>query len=259
MRQFSILILFFAFSISLNAQAWTDVGLKAGWGTSWLLNGSIFDDNSYTHQYSFGYNFGLKAGVNIGEHSGFTFDYIISKLEQEFLYTLNDTEFSNTIEWDNHNLYLLYRQSRQGAYFEIGPMLSMVKKVKQTDTGTPILNTNAPVDVTPFYSDNYLSGVIGGGAFLAGGDNATLMLGMRIHYAFQDFISDQGQGSALLVGGQELPFAFPNPNRGDLSVYDDYKQTNPLFIQVLLELNFGLGYFAKTVCSGRVKWFSGRN
>lgn len=249
------LLLILTIQLQLSAQAWTDIGIKVGYGTSWLLNGNIFDDNSYSHQYTWGYNYGAKAGINVGEHIGITFDAIISELGQEFSYTIGTTEFSNSIEWRNLDLYLMFRNSRRGAYFEIGPMLSLVREVKQKDTGVGALRDEF-TDVTPFYSENYLSGVIGGGAFLAGGDRFTLMLGMRVHYAFQDFISEAGQLRGTAPSA-DFESPFPNTLRNNQEVYSDYADTNPLFIQVLLEFNFGVGYFAKTACSGRVKWFSG--
>ena len=86
-------------------------------------------------------------------------------------------------------------------------------------------------------------------------------MGIRIHYALTDFISPQGQDpQALLDQGQSFPF--PTTFRQDFSGFDsdpyaDARITRPLLVQLGVEFNFGVGYFAKTVCGGRVKWIGG--
>ena len=223
-------------------QAWTDVGLKVGYGLSLLNNKNLFNDNQYVHEVNGAYSLGAKAGVNIGEFNSITFDIGISQLKQNFNYTVgsneNAVDYQNNIVWKNLDMYLMYRNTRSSAYIEIGPMLSRIKKVTQTDTGANFKDK----DTKSFYSDKYLSAVLGFGGYVFGSERFTLMLGLRAHYAFQDMISDAGQKAN-----------YPAPFGADK--FDTYEKSNPIFIQAVMEFNFGLGFFAKTACTGRLHWF----
>jgi|GEM_PF-1039542 hypothetical protein len=261
-NHFLTLFLCVVFISSAQAQAWTAVGLKLGGGTSWLIDKNIFDDNTYVHDFSGAFNVGAKASLNLGANHSLSFEVMLAKMKQNFNYEFtNDAmlriESTNEIRWTNVDLYFLYRYYSQGAFSEFGIMSSRVQSVEQRD---PFAGFTDYTDVTSNYQ-NYLSGVFGGGAFVAGSDRFTLMLGIRIHYAFTDFISDAGNDrDALAAQGQAFPY--PNTFRQDFSnlesdPYADARKTSPLLVEMIAEFNFGIGYFAKTICSGRVKWFGG--
>ncbi len=244
------------------AQAWTDIGLKLGGGTSWLVDPNLFDDNTYVHDFSGAFNFGAKASINIGEKHSLSFEAMISNMKQNFDYGWTDDsgtriEGRNEIKWSNLDLYFLYRYYSQGAFSEFGIMRSQLRSVEQLD---PLAGFVDFTDVTSNY-DDYLSAVFGGGAFVAGSERSTLMLGIRIHFALTDFISEAGQNTeSLQAQGQQFPF--PNTFRNDFTgldndPYADARITRPILIELLAEYNFGLGYFAKTICSGRIHWFGG--
>ena len=259
---FLIIILCISFISQIQAQAWTAVGLKLGGGTSWLIDKNIFDDNTYVHDFSGAFNVGAKASLNIGANHSISVEAMISKQKQKFDYGFtNDAmlriDGNNEIRWTNLDLYFLYRYYSQGAFSEFGIMSSRIRSVEQRDALAGYLDFT---DVSSNYQD-YLSAVFGGGAFVAGSDRFTLMLDVRIYYAFTDFISEEGNDpEALQTQGQAFPF--PNSFRQDFSnatndPYSDARKTSPLLIEMIAEFNFGVGYFAKTICSGRVKWFGG--
>ena len=76
----------------------------------------------------------------------------------------------------NIDLYLLYRYYSQGAFSEFGVMRSQLRNVEHLDPQSEFTDFT---DVTSNY-DDYLSVVFGGGAFIAGTERTTLMLGVRI-------------------------------------------------------------------------------
>ena len=247
---FTIIAIFV--STSIFAQAWTDIGVKFGYGIGLLINKNVFDDVSYSHEINGSYNFGGKISLNVGDHNAITFDAMLSQMKQNFNYSIagGPTTNRNEIVWNNLDLYLMLRTNRQGAYLEIGPMMSRVRKITQTDTVHGSFGEGN--DVSAFYIDRYFSAVLGGGSYMYGEGKFTTMLGMRLHYGLQDIISPRGQD-------YDNDFAFPNPSRNPSNIYDTYQSTNPIFVEFILELNFGLGYFAKAACSNRITWFSGRN
>ena len=157
-------------------------------------------------------------------------------MAQKFEYKLLGVFQESQVKWKNIDLYLLYRYNSSTVYLELGPMLSLVRSVDYTDTSIPI-----EIDVEDFYAKKYYSAVFGFGGFLAGTESISLNLGVRVHYALQDFITAEGQ--------------LQNHPAPSTSAYAEYKQTRPLYIEVGLELTFGLGEFAKTSCSKRMHWF----
>jgi hypothetical protein len=236
----TIIILVASFQLS-QAQVWIELGAKGGYGLSLLYNKNIFDDNTYNHQFTGGNGFGGKIGINFGPHHGFTVDVMSRRMAQKFEYKLLGVFEESQVKWKNLDLYLLYRYSSNTVYLELGPMLSLVRSVDYTDSSIPV-----EINVEDFYADKYYSAVFGFGGFLVGTESASLNLGVRIHYALQDFITAKGQIQN-----------FPAPIRS--STYTEYKQTRPLYIEVGLELTFGLGEFARTSCSDRMHWFRSGN
>jgi len=242
---FTLALIIISIQIS-SAQVWIELGAKGGGGMSLLMNKNLLDDSSYNHQFSAGSGFGGHFGMNIGENHGFVFDVMLHKMSQRFEYTLaNDLSFhENTVKWKNLDLYLLYRYNSSRVYLELGPMLSLVRSVENDDDNLLLLGNN----VDDYYADKYYSAVFGFGGYLVGTESFSLNFGIRAHYAMQDFITEKGQNPDLL--GVR---SFPAPVRDE--TYAEYKQTRPLFVEVSLELTFGLGEFAKTSCSNRMHWF----
>lgn len=262
MRKLIVLSILVFSSVFVYSQAFVDVGLKFGAGTSWLLNTNIFDDNTYSHRFSGAFNGGIKTSINFRDKNAITLEALFSSQKQNFDYRW--TEDSGTkiddvseIAWNNLDLYLLYRFYANSAFTEIGVMNSLVQKIEMTDPG---LNFEAE-DVSRYFEDSYLSIVFGGGALVAGEDSWTLMAGMRFHYGFRDFVSDEGNDLTAL-NARDINHTFPNAFHQDFSgqefnPYAEKSDTNPLFVQIIMELNFGLGAFAKQTCGGRTKWIGG--
>lgn len=232
----TIIILAATFQLS-QAQVWIELGVKGGGGLSLLYNKNIFDDNTYNHQLTLGNGFGGKVGMNFGSHHGFTVDVMSRRLGQKFEYKIAGEFQESQVKWKNLDLYLLYRYNSSTVYLELGPMLSFVRSVDYMDSDYTL---PVGVELENLHTNKYYSAVLGFGGFLVGTESVSLNLGARIHYALQDFITADGQVQN-----------FPAPS----STYVEYKQTRPLYIEVGLELTFGLGEFAKTSCSDRAHWF----
>jgi hypothetical protein len=232
----TLIIIASSFQLS-QAQVWIELGAKGGYGLSLLYNKNIFDDNSYNHQFTTGNGFGGKIGMNFGPTHGFTMDVMSRRMGQKFEYKINGAFNESQVKWKNLDLYLMYRYSSSIVYLELGPMLSLVRSVDYTDSSYSL---PIGINVEDLYADKYYSAVFGFGGFLAGTETVSLNLGVRVHYALQDFITAEGQVQNFLA---------------PTFTYTEYKQTRPLYIEVGLELTFGLGEFAKRSCSDRMHWF----
>lgn len=232
----ALLFVLFSFCLQqLHAQLWIDAGVKGSYGLTMLYNTNIFDDGYYSYQLRTGYGFGGKLGINFGEHNGLSMEGMraFSKQSWEYDNVLFPGKYTNLVQWDNWDLYLLYRFYSERAYIELGPKYSLLKHISQEDSGIPL-----NIDVSDFYVKKYPSATLGFGGFLAGSESFALVLGFRIDYAFTDFITESGQN-----------FNYPNPVRSN--IYSDYMSTHPLSGQVSLELNFAIGEYAKATCGKR--------
>ena len=103
------------------------------------------------------YGAGAKFSVNFGPYHGVFLEGLFNKSSQDFIYNTaaSTDDFDYTIEWQNIDLYVLYRGIRNRTYFEIGPMYSMIQKVEQAD------QTNDFVESTDFYESAYLGAGFG--------------------------------------------------------------------------------------------------
>lgn len=241
MKKFSLPFFLLIFAVSLTAQeVWLEAALKGGYGASFLVNKNILDDDSYNYHATPAYNFGGKLAVNFGPFNGISLEGFLTKAGQDFDYSLPLPlgDYENKISWKSLDALLLYRHINNRVYFELGPMYSTVRSVEQFDLETQLTN---PKDN---YEKNYLSGVLGFGGYVAGAETFSLGLGIRLHYGLTDFVNDKGK---------EL--GFPNPS----SNYESDAVTRPAFAEFMVEFNFGIGHWARTSCSERMKFFrSGR-
>ena len=231
----SLIAIFFC--LQLTAQEfWFEAGLKGGIGLSFLYNKNIVDDDNWQYKFTPMSALGAKFSVNFGPYHGVFMEALFNQSKQDFNYnTANSTEdFAYSVKWKSIDTYLLYRGIRNRTYFEIGPMYSLIQKVEQGNGGETFAET------TSFYKNGLPGGVFGFGGYVAGAETFSVGMGVRLHYVFGDMVTEAGQNK-----GYPTPVADPP--------YSVMEKTSPLFALFLIELNFGVGRFAKTACSERFK------
>ncbi|MCF8244517.1 MAG: hypothetical protein K9J37_07360 [Saprospiraceae bacterium] len=230
------LLPFFALLLfnQLNAQKefWFELGAKGSVGLSFLTNKNIIDDDKYTYKLTMMNSFGGKFAANFGHTHSIVVEGMFANLGQDFDYRLvsGGPEATDEIDFKSLNLGLLYRVNMQRNFIELGPVYSKVNSVKHTSES----------DATKFYEDNYLSGVLGFGAYLTGAETFSLGMGLRFHYTFADLVNDNGQKTG-----------YPTPSR--VPPYPDEATSHFAYAELMLEFNFGVGHFAKTSCSDRFR------
>jgi len=212
-------------------QVWFDLGVKGSYGLTMMSNKNIFDDREVDHKITGGYGYGVSLGTHFGDHQGILVEYMRSTGKQNFDEEGGATVQTNNYEWSTNDVLLLYRYTGYGAYFEIGPKLSFVSDVMNTYHDQPAM------DVTNLFEDQWISGVVGFGSYLAGSDVFSLQIGLRLYYQFGDMINEAGQAA-------NLPAYIE---------YDSYKETNLIGALLHLEFNYAFGRFAKESCRDRWK------
>lgn len=212
-------------------QTFFDAGIKFGIGPTLMYNQNIFDDGvAYDHVLTSGTAIGGKLGVNFAGRHGVTVDYMSAKSKQDFDIPGGSHEYV----WKHNDVLLMYRYSGNGAFVEIGPKFSFMNEVNTTLPGA------AELDVTSNFVDNYKSVVFGFGSYLIGSDVLTLQAGVRLHWAFDDMISEQGRSFEPSYPATTRPQDYPT-----------YEKTTATAAQFMLELNYAFGRFAKASCSQR--------
>jgi hypothetical protein len=223
-------------SLNTYSQQWFEAGVKGGYGVSFLANSNLFNDHSFSPQISFGYMYGGKIGFNFNENHAITVDVTTGSIEQKYNYghlnpDSSKTIYNRSIGFDALNILLMYRKAGDGGYFEIGPQLSTITKTRGSDGFTQTKN----VDISANLAKSYYSAVVGFGGYILGSDDFRLILGFRASYAFTDVLSSAGRQSS-----------FPSTTH-----YTNYKAINPVTGMMLMELNFDVGYFARSRCKKR--------
>lgn len=223
---------------SIQAQKrylWLDAGGKILGGGSFMYNADIIDDAGYSPLLSFTYGGGGKFGINFREYHGITFDGLYSFANQKYTYRLDPEGdlLSNEVKWSNFDLAVLYRYTRSINYVEIGPQMSFGRTAYQAN------NQSSFENITDYVNSPYISGIFGFGYMALNSDAFTTMLGFRFTYGINDFLNDSGQAANIIT----------NPIQ-----FDDLSQ-HPFSIQLVLEFNWGIGYYARTVCTGRRSFF----
>jgi len=240
MKKIILPIFLLIFSCSLAAQeVWLEAALKGGYGASFLVNKNILEDDNYNYQATPAYNIGGKFAVNFGPFNGISLEGFYTKAGQNFDYSLPSPlgDYENKISWQSLDALLLFRHINNRVYIELGPMYSVVRSVEQYDLNTQLVNPKSN------YQNGYLSGVLGFGGYVAGAETFSLGLGLRLHYGLTDFVNDNGK-----------QLGFPNPSQR----YESDAITRPAMAEFMVEFNFGIGHWARTSCSERMKFYKAR-
>ncbi len=218
---------------SVYSQGWLDVGLKGGYGLNFLVNKNLYNDHYFSPKLSSGYIFGGKIGVNINQSHAITIDLTSSSLDQAYRYSLdsNVTTFTRSIGYNALNVNVMYRNTTNASYFEIGPQFSMISKTRYSDD----LTKTDKLDIDTSFVKSYYGVAMGFGGYLIGTENFRVILGFRLSYALNDIISESGK----LIN-------FPS-----FVKYENYSPSKPLTAMMMLELNYDIGYFTKSNCKKR--------
>ncbi len=237
MKKLSLSLLL-SLTIALASQAqeiWLEAGLKGGGGVSFLLDKNIIDDPDYRYKFTPMYGFGAKMAVNFGPWHGIIVEGLYNFSGQDLNYQLpgTSTDLLNEIQWNSIDAYLMYRYITNRVYVELGPKYSFISKVEQTNAGLSLENAS------DYYEKGNIGGAFGFGGYIGGAETFSVGLGVRLNYGFTDFVNDEGKKLSLPTG----------------EAFETDETTHPVFAQFLVEFNFGIGHWARTSCSKRMKFF----
>lgn len=253
MKKLTLIALLFSLFNQLHAQGWVDIGIKGVWGPTFLYNQKVFDDNRYNHQITTKGGFGGKVGFNFNTEHEITFDFMVGGLSQDFSYsmlldsTASSAEgFSSNLSYNSFDFLLMYRNNNDGKYFEVGPVLSNIRKVNRSDSyyGS---GTDPNFSISDINSLQYgLS--FGFGAYFLGSDNFGVTGGLRISYLLSDLINNNQQVNQGYPFGEH--YVMNSGYNGTAAPTSS--ASHPLLVQLVFEANLDFAYLARANC-GRTK------
>jgi hypothetical protein len=225
---------------NLNAQTWFDLGLKGGFGGGFLLNKTVNSDSRFDILPQMNHFYGGKVGVNFGEKIGIDLDVDYGKYTYGFSQSKvvgQDQKISYPYKMSYNAISFMptFRYTNEASYLELGFQYSFLKNQNVNDA---ISGSDLQDRLTK--SSKQL--VFGFGGHMVGNDVIALMMGLRFSYAISDL-------TAFEYSGTNFPFT----NYSDIS---GHSPLNRLNAQVVLELNYSLGYFVRASCGRRSAFLS---
>ncbi|MBD3637359.1 MAG: hypothetical protein HUJ25_08410 [Crocinitomicaceae bacterium] len=244
MKKLIILLSLLFLSYTSEAQLWFDLGLKGGVGSGIAMNKTINDDGRFNPSAGFNYFFGGKFGINYGHYVGITCDVDYGAYKYGFQQAevpgKPDTEsYKFTMAYNSINVMPMFRFTKDASYLEVGPQFQFVRNPSIEDEAYP---GSAP---SGDYISSRLTGLVFGfGAHMLGNEVISLMMGLRFNYVLSDLTADDWVDSS-----------FPFNNYPDITTHT---KTNPINAQIVMEVNYSLGYFAKNTsgCGKRVAFLT---
>ncbi|MCB9291434.1 MAG: outer membrane beta-barrel protein [Lewinellaceae bacterium] len=237
---FPLLILFFILATGAEAQIWLELGVKGTMGMTGFYNKNIANDSNHDSQFGLGLSVGGVAAFNFAENHGLNIE-VLSATHHQSMSFRGDDGLNNAVnvEWKGVDTYFMYRWYRNnGAFLEIGPKLTYVNEVQQS-FGTDWSKVNDK------YASRYTSAAFGVGGFVSTSNVLTIKTGIRAEYALTDMVSEQGKMEG-----------YPSP----YTAFDNYAETRPFRAGFYLEVTFGVGGLAKSMCGARgMIWGTGYN
>jgi|GEM_PF-253477 len=222
--------------------AWFDVGFKAMYGGSSILNSAVNDASGLDYSLVFGnsYSVGGKFGINKG-FNGLAIELMYNKGNAEIQDLLSSTNTPVTVDWTGIDIYTLFRNNANLGFFEIGPKFSLLQSLDRTGRDGMLTSLTDDAEVE---TNLGISGVLSMGVLVLGNDRAfSGQIGLRFEYGFTDMIKEGA--------GQDRFEPFPDLVNENVT----YSKSAPIYAGLVFELNFGLGFYGISQCGGRPKLF----
>ncbi len=228
--KYSFLLLFLFLSVFLNAQKkeviWYSFEPKVGIASSILLNKNISDDKTIKPEYLNTYPvFGAGLGVYFKKIVCTQIELLSTKYGQSYNYESIESA-KNNVRINSTDLVSVARGISDGmGYSGFGIKQSFISKVVDDSLG----------DKTNKFKKHFLSIVLDLGFILYHNNVFDMNMNLRFGYALSD-------------AGKSESNQFYQPGQYSSAIYDSYKPTNPASVQLTLNFNWHVGYFATSQC-----------
>jgi len=193
MKKLIVLSLFVIAAVGLNAQSFYFGGAFTGKST-WLLNKAVFDRGaSQDIGASFGNDYGIVGGIDFNDGgAGIEINFLFNTFSQKYVGTKDNfagiySDYTAKSVFKSFDIPVLFKTGSEGAYFEIGPVLSFINKATyERDMNDARLQDIEPTDNSDAYSGTNVGAIMGFGGNINVSDNLKITLGLRFYYGITD-------------------------------------------------------------------------
>ncbi len=192
MKKLFVLSSIVLLTLGLNAQSFYFGGAFTAKST-WLLNKAVFDRGaSQDVGVSFGNDFGIVGGVNFSDAAGLEINFLFNTFSQKYNGTKDIdaailSDFTSKSIYKSLDIPILFKTGSEGAYFEIGPVISFINKSTfEMDYDNALMTDLEPSDNLTNYNGTNFGVIMGFGGNINVSDNLKITLGLRFYYGFTD-------------------------------------------------------------------------
>ena len=238
MKKLIVLSLFVLVALGLNAQAFYFGGAFTGKST-WLLNKAVFDRGaSQDIGASFGNDYEIVGGISFNDGgAGIEINFLFNNFSQNYLGTADadadlNSDFTSRSVYKSFDIPILFKTGAEGAYFEIGPVLSYINEAtyeRDMDDAT-LSDIEPPTDNLAVYNSTNFGAIMGfgGNIFLSDSKSLILTIGLRFYYGFTDISGVNAYGwDSKTTEDKDQEYQSSNPTKDNHWGHKDFK-TNPL-------------------------------
>jgi len=223
-------------TFNLTSQVWFDFGLNGAVGSGFYMGKSFYNDSRFNVVPLLNNAFALKIGVNPSERHSAVIELGYANrayaFDQAFVPGKDENDvFTQQINFNGIQGALLYRNTNEGTFIEVGPMYSKIQNQTISDQVSTVYNNQT------FLTTDVVRGVFGFGGYIMGSERVTLVGGFRLLYDLSDLRAKDNIGEK-----------FPFQNYGETTLNS---QLHTLDFQINLELNVSLGFLARASCGKR--------
>ena len=247
MKKTTLLLSGIIFFFSARAQSF-EIGARYLAVSNWFFNQNVSNagaSDNYAAAYS--YSYGAHIAYNFTDHTGLEADVMLGTNSQSYTGSFDNSgllpdggvyvageSYKSTSTLNITQVPLFFRfLSGNGAYWELGPELSLVKNATYTATykGGPTASSN--YGTTQYFTGSYFSAVLGFGNNIRLYHTLFFNINLRFSYNFTDIKGVDGLGQNL--DNNDL-------YSGNPPYYNSYKPTHAASAAFGLGLIYRIGH-----------------
>lgn len=247
MKKLLTVIALLGCAYSMNAQH-LEVGLKGGYGTTWLMNKNVFDqDEELDPTASFAGQLGINATYFLNDKFGICVELNSQTIKQKY-----SGDFNGDLTGGNYDAMdklkyinvpiLIKLQNEGGVYFEIGPQFNFLGKATgEFDLEDDDTFDYSDRDIKEGFNGTNIGLLFGFGVNISVTDNLVITTGLRLAAGFSDVTKEFTEAELLeLEGDEKIGFATHYAHFDQTGDYS-YEKTTLVSGSLMLGLSYKFG------------------
>ena len=232
---------------SMNAQH-LEVGLKGGYGTTWLMNKNVFDqDEELDPTASFAGQLGINATYFLNDKFGICVELNSQTIKQKYSGDTNGDASGGNFDSEDKLKYingpiLIKLQNEGGIYFEIGPQFNFLSSAKGSyDDEDSDINDVSDRDIKEGFNGTNIGLLFGFGVNINLTDNLIITTGLRLAAGFSDVTKEFSDSELVKLSTDEKIGTATSYAHIDQTGDFSYEKTTLVSGSLMLGLSYKFG------------------